>query len=299
MAESPWGPISVSDAHVHFFSPNFFQLLAAQKPGVDLAAALGWEVPDADESAVQLGNRWAEELSNHGVDRSVLIASHPADAGSVSAVALAHPTRFFGFTMFDPMHQDAAAVLNENPGIRGICLFPALHRYSLHDPKCADAIRQCAGRAAVFVHCGILSLGFRRKLGIPTVIDPRYSNPLEVELLAHANPDVRFIIPHFGAGLFREALMVASQCPNVYLDTSSSNSWMKIEGLDLRTVLHRSMDTLGYKRLLFGTDSSYFPRGWNIPIFEEQAKALYELGLSKEEAEFVLGGNLVRILDFS
>jgi predicted TIM-barrel fold metal-dependent hydrolase len=144
-----------------------------------------------------------------------------------------------------------------------------------------------------------LSLGFRRKLGLPTIIDPRYSNPLEVESLAHANPDVRFIIPHFGAGLFREALMVASQCPNVYLDTSSSNSWMKIEGLDLRTVLHRSMDTLGYKRLLFGTDSSYFPRGWNIPVFEEQAKALYELGLSKEEAEFVLGGNLVRVLDFS
>ena len=35
------------------------------------------------------------------------------------------------------------------------------------------------------------------------------------------------IIPHFGAGLFREALMVADLCPNVLLDTSSSNGWIK------------------------------------------------------------------------
>ena len=40
----------------------------------------------------------------------------------------------------------------------------------------------------------------------------------------------RSSLPHFGAGYFREALMLADLCPNVYLDTSSSNSWMRYEG---------------------------------------------------------------------
>ena len=52
-------------------------------------------------------------------------------------------------------------------------------------------------------------------------------------------------MPHFGAGFFREALMLADLCPNVYLDTSSSNSWMRYEGLDLKTVFRRALDVAG------------------------------------------------------
>ena len=59
--------------------------------------------------------------------------------------------------------------------------------------------------------------------------------------------------------------MLCDLCPNVYLDTSSSNSWMRYEEahLDLRTVFRRALDVAGPQRLLFGTDSSFFPRGWN------------------------------------
>ena len=49
---------------------------------------------------------------------------------------------------------------------------------------------------------------------------------------------------------------------------------MHFEGLDLRTVFRRALDLLGPRRLLFGTDSSFFPRGWHGAIFEAQAKAL-------------------------
>jgi len=31
--QSPWGAMLVADAHVHFFSQHFFELIAAQKPG--------------------------------------------------------------------------------------------------------------------------------------------------------------------------------------------------------------------------------------------------------------------------
>ena len=89
--------------------------------------------------------------------------------------------------------------------------------------------------------------------------------------------------------------MVADLCPNVYFDTSSSNRWMAYENLDLRSVYRRAIDILGIERLLFGTDSSFFPRGWHAGIFEAHSKALYELGLDKEQAEQIFWGNLERL----
>jgi hypothetical protein len=86
--------------------------------------------------------------------------------------------------------------------------------------------------------------------------------------------------------------MLADLCPNVYLDTSSSNSWMRFEGLDLKTVFRRALDVVGAGRLLFGTDSSFFPRGWNYDIFETQTRALLDLGISSSDARLILGENL-------
>ena len=100
----------------------------------------------------------------------------------------------------------------------------------------------------------------------------------------------KFVIPHFGAGYFREALMVADLCPNVYFDTSSSNTWTRYQSpvLDLRDALRRSIDLLGPHRLLFGTDSSFFPRGWRRTIFESQVNLLFDLGVSADDAALIL-----------
>ena len=89
--------------------------------------------------------------------------------------------------------------------------------------------------------------------------------------------------------------MLADLCPNIWLDTSSTNRWIIYENLDLRAVLRRSIDVVGEGRLLFGTDSSFFPRGWHAEIFKQQIMALYELGLNKEQAEQILCLNLERV----
>jgi len=91
--------------------------------------------------------------------------------------------------------------------------------------------------------------------------------------------------------------MLCDLCPNVYLDTSSSNSWMRYEEahLDLRTVFRRALDVVSPKRLLFGTDSSFFPRGWNQAVFDTQTKALYEIGTTGEIACAILHDNLQQL----
>ena len=160
--------------------------------------------------------------------------------------------------------------------------------------RCSNRPRR--SKSLVFVHCGVLTVGVRKKLGLPSRFDMRFSNPLDLHAVALRYPQLNFVVPHFGAGYFREALMLADLCPNVYLDTSSSNSWMRYEGLDLSNVFRRALDTVGAGRLLFGTDSSFFPRGWNYEIFEQQTRALRELGVSAADARLILGENLQRLV---
>ena len=298
MIQSPWGGLPVSDAHVHFFSHAFFASLAQQK-NVDVAALgpmLAWQLPSQEPA--HLAAAWIAELDRHGVDCAALIASIPHDEASVQTAVELHPGRFYGYAMVNPTLPDSAERLRLTllaGHLHGICLFPAMHRFSMHDDRVTAVLEAAAHRpgTVVFVHCGALSVGVRNKLGLPSLFDMRYSNPMDLHEAVLRYPSIRFVIPHFGAGYFREALMLADLCPNVYFDTSSSNHWMRYEaGLDLRVVFRRAMEVVGPGRLLFGTDSSFFPRGWNAPVFQEQAKALYEIGLEAEDAGLIFHENL-------
>jgi predicted TIM-barrel fold metal-dependent hydrolase len=283
--------LAVADGHIHFFSRRFFELLGGQSLSLSaIEGKLGWTMPPADPA--ELASTWAAELDRHGVDRAALIASIPGDEGSVLAAKAAFPDRFYAYAMVNPAAPGAAVT----PGLNAICFFPAMHRYSMQDPHVEPLLEEAAAqRCAVFVHCGVLTVGIRQKLGLPSPFDMRFSNPLDLHAVALRFPKVPFIVPHFGAGYFREALMLASLCPNVYLDTSSSNSWMQYEGLDLSTVFRRALDVIGASRLIFGTDSSFFPRGWVGSILQSQFKVLEDLGVPVADTRLVLSENLIRL----
>jgi uncharacterized protein len=230
------------------------------------------------------------------VTRAALIASAPGDEHSVSAAVSAKPDRFFGYFMIDPTQSDAidrVKAAAADPHLHCMCLFPAMHTCSVADERLVPLFEIASDSGlAVFVHCGALSVGVRKKLGLPSQFDLRFSNPLALHPVALHFPKIRFVVPHFGAGLLREALMLADLCPNVYLDTSSTNHWVAYEGLDLRTVFRRALDVAGAGRLLFGSDSSFFPRGWNDEILRQQTTALYELAVEREQAAQILHLNL-------
>lgn len=300
MMNTPWGEIEISDAHVHFFSPPFFHSLAEQKGTQDVGALLGWEVP---ESSDYLADRWIVELNHNNVRSAMLVASIPGDVESVGVAVERYPDRFHSIAMMNPLMPGAdircANALRDGL-IAGIFLFPAMHRYSMHDTHVHSLLSIVAGHpgAVVYVHCGMLSVGFRKKLGLPSLFDMRYSNPIDLHAVALAFPDLPFVIPHFGAGYLREALMVADLCPNVYFDTSSSNRWIVCEpgASDLASVFRRALAVLGPKRLLFGSDSSFFPRGWVRGIIEDQIAALQSIRVDAETARGIFGGNLRALL---
>lgn len=308
----------ICDAHVHFFSPAFFGALAAQR-GVATADAirhLGWDDPLSPEA---LADRWVAEMDTQGVSRAAIIASVPGDEDSVAEAVARHPSRFAGYFMLDPTKDDAETrvVRALERGLRGVCLFPAMQRYSLHDPRVArvaEILAACgpageagppagggptgaARRPVLFVHCGVLSVGARAKLGLPSPFDMSKGNPLDIHTLALRFPTLPIVIPHFGAGMFRESLMLADVCSNVCFDTSSSNGWIRYQpGLTLEQVFETALAVVGPERLLFGTDSSFFPRGWHRAVYDRQRHALANIGASDAVQSAIFGGNFERVL---
>jgi hypothetical protein len=290
------------DSHCHFFSDRFFAALADQRSQGDTASTvcheLGWDPPGAPEG---LADRWVAELDRHGVSRVALIASVPGDETSVAAAVARHPNRFVGFCMVDPSREGAAERSRHavsHLGLRGLCLFPAMHHVALSDTRTEQVVQVAADHpgTAVFVHCGVLSIGVRGKLGLPSRFDLRLGDPRGAADLALAFPAVPFIIPNFGAGRLDETLAAAADAPNIHVDTSSSNGWIQeVPGLTLAAVFTSTVTSMGAARVLFGTDSSFFPRGWQRALHDTQRAAAAAAGLTSAQQSLVFGGNFDRL----
>ena len=311
MMTRPLPDVPVVDAHVHFFSPDFIAAYAAlgkaQFPPDDaiggLLRLMGWDMDFTDP--VALATRWIREMDERQISRMMLVTSWLWDEESTARAVQTYPDRLSGYAMINPT-QDIAETrirraVNEL-GLKGVTLFPAMHGFHVDAPEVYpvhEAIAQA--KIPTFVHFGLLKIGIRDKLGLVSKFDLRLSNPLDLLPVAKDFPDTTFIIPHFGCGYFHEMLMVAAQCPNVCVDTSSSNSWIDLMpySLTLKEVYKKTLAVLGPDRILFGSDSTAFPKGWRQEVFEAQAAILQDLGVSKEDLENIFGGNAIRILNLA
>ncbi len=300
--------ITIIDSHIHFFSYRFFEEYARWRgeglPAHDpdaLLRQLGWEVPPRDP--VSLGHRWIEELDRHGIARAVLLTSIIGDEESVAQAVRAFPERFAGYTRVDPAEPDTPHQVRRavrELGLKGIKLFPSMEQFHASD-RTAYALYEEAQslEVPVLFHFGILQSAVRSALGLPSRADMRFANPADVQPAARDFPRLRFVIPHFGAGYFREALMVCYHCPNVSLDTSGSNAWIKYLGhpMDLRTVFRLALEAVGAGRIIFGTDSTHFPRGLREDVLATQLQILRDLDVPAQDIQRIMGGNVAEILN--
>jgi len=301
--------MSLIDFHTHYFSRTFFRTLAAQSPLpgepehklAALAAKTGIELPPEDPAAHLA--RWLGELQKHSLEHLCTFASLPEELPDVAAAARASGGRISGFALLNPRQPGAAEKAEQalaDGGHKGVLLFPALHGYAVDQPEVRPLLEVLERRRAIaFVHCGLLVVKLRDLLGLPRPMDLAYADPLALVPAANRFRDVRFVIPHFGAGFLREALMAGAQCANVHVDSSSSNSWRATqpEPISLAQVFERALGVFGPERILFGTDSNVFPAGWRDDRLVEQRAALQQAGADGAAIEAVLGGNARRLLD--
>jgi predicted TIM-barrel fold metal-dependent hydrolase len=277
------------DFRSHFYGPRSESLQGDQ--GLDSAAALEQQL-----------SKWMHELQTHAIDHIVAYASRPGEAPGVSAAAKAAGGRLIPFALVDPATCDAKQRAEELLGrykFRGFLLFPSAHGYSIDGPK-VEGLFEVAGSvgAPVVVHCGLLAPEHREQLALPKTLDLNLGNPLSIIPVATRFPETTFVIPHFGAGFFRETLMAGEMCENIFVDSSSSNHWIRTQSADLglEDVFERALGVFGPERILFGTGSTPSPRAWRHDLFTIQREALGALEVSVADQSLIFRDNARRLL---
>ncbi len=249
-----------------------------------------WGFPDI--SGVESADMWLSELDKNGISRAVFLCLAPEFPDYEDFIDHGKE-RFLGFTSVNPLDSAAVSRLDaymQKSGFVGLKLFPPLQRFYVYDEKAYPLYELAESRGwPIIFHMGLTLSSFA---------DMRYANPLDLQPVARDFSKLNIIVPHFGTGYFQEALFLAYQSPNVYFDTSSSNVWLKYlpYELTLKEVFQKFLSVAGYERIIFGTDSSYFPRGYRTKILHEQLEILETLNLPEEQLKDILGGNILRLL---
>ena len=175
MHNGPSDLFMINDSHCHFFSPAFFAALARQRAACTrrpqtsrtcAASCSGRPRAVPETLGGPVGARAGRERrGSRGADRqraqrrNVGRGRGRAASGAVRRLLHARP----GDRRRDCTRPDRA--LGEL-GLRGVCLFPAMHHVPLDDDRTiVSSTRRRMPGTAVFVHCGVLSVGVRREAG--------------------------------------------------------------------------------------------------------------------------------------
>lgn len=282
--------LEVIDGHSHYLSYATFQswpvsFKAIQRRIRTRTDMTEVEIPSPDEDFAQ---RWIKELDHYGINRIGMMVG-PESWTEFSGAIKRFPTRFYGYANINPLLPDAeeqARYVIRELGFHGYKLYPVLNGFHTYD-KPAYKIYQIADelQVPVFHHFGI-SIGAN--------VDLRYGNPLDLQPAARDFPNVKFGIAHLGAGMFRETLLMFYQTDNVYVDTSGSNIWMRYLPYpsNLENIMKRALEAGGAYRIIFGTDSSMFPRGFRYDILEKQLRIFQRLKIPRTELEAIFMDNI-------
>lgn len=184
----------------------------------------------------------------------------------------AAPVRLLPFCTVHPRYPDYIDELRRcinELGMKGLKLHPWAQCISVFSPF-MDALGEEA-----------------EGLGIPVIFHdgtPPDSTPLQIAYFARRHPKVPVILGHAGLhDLWKEAVLAAEHCPNVYLTPS---------GMPTHGIRH-ALERLSVERFLFGTDAGFGDPYWQ-PF---QLDKIRSLDLSPEEEALILGGNAERILE--
>jgi predicted TIM-barrel fold metal-dependent hydrolase len=303
------GLYKIFDAHVHFYSNTFFKYLVKQKPNRadintelrNLASKGHIEIPGEDPA--QLAKRWIDIIDKWKLERLVLFGSIPGDEESIVKAVGAFPTRFSGIFAIDPnsnlLMENAVKRMQENK-LKGVMLYPSLYQIHVNDEwlyPLYNLIQECSG--ILFVHFGKLIMRSREYAGIPVITNDEFANPKDLIPVAKKFTGIKFIIPNFGAGMFEETLEVGKVCPNVYVDTAGSNSWITEhpEKPDMRRVFQKFLEAYSAKRILFGSDSGMLPRGYRYDIVDNQLKLVQEMRVPISDIKKIFYENMAELID--
>lgn len=196
-------------------------------------------LPDA-LGTVQTGDDWVRMMGHHGISASVVFGNpfywDPVRENDRVAAAVAkYPAKLIPIALINPRFGDAAmAEINRcitGLGFRGIKIRPD----SYACPANAPVMRAVAEQA--------------RRLDVPLLVHTgrtHWAHPLAVGDLARDHPHTQIVMQHMFDLAGKYALKVATDCPNVMLETS---------GCLGVPFIREVVETIGSRRVMFGSDA--------------------------------------------
>jgi uncharacterized protein len=253
-----------------------------------------WRFPDPVEvDEAEAERLWLAETERYEYLERVVFVTTGRNELAVD-LSNRHPEVFIGYAHHDPTLPDAADRLEKAiaAGLKGYKLLAPRVEAPIGDRTFYPLweIARDAG-VPVLIHFGIEG-------GAGGIASHQNINPLSFHGVAKDFPDLRIIIPHFGCGYLFETLNLCWACPNVSIDTSGSNQWMRWMPYEvtLESLFRKYRETIGPSRILFGSDSSWFPRGFATAYLDEQVRAMTYVGYSPDDLDAVLYRNAAAIL---
>jgi predicted TIM-barrel fold metal-dependent hydrolase len=66
--------------------------------------------------------------------------------------------------------------------------------------------------------------------------------------------------------------------------------------LTLDDLFQRFFETIGPERIIFGSDSSWFPRGFALRYLQDQIRICRFMNMTDDQLRWIFGGNAARLL---
>lgn len=199
------------------------------------------------------------------------MTEHWSDALQRSTVS----DRYISFCSVHPLADDPIAQLQgyHRLGYRGLKIHPTMQNIEPDHPKTLSVFQECDRlKIMVFFHAG--------RAGIEQENSRKYAEMKHYIQPVKDFPNTTFVFGHSGCRDWREALDIAKQNKNVWLDLHG-------QGLNQLKVI---LDEFDHDRLLFGSDWPFYP------IAATLAKILIACDGNKTLRNKILAENAKRLL---
>lgn len=183
----------------------------------------------------------------------------------------------------DPREPDAAQQVERwarECGMRGVKMYPPAGWYP-DEPRVLPAFQAAEELGLpVLLHMG--------RVAAHPELRAKYGNPVCLEEVGLACPELKILIGHFANMWREEAYHISQSFPNFFFDLTSSGS----ADLDiLRRVVENP--ALGLRRLVLGTDGD---GATNIERATQKLERLRDAGFSEDELDAIMHDNGLAVL---
>ncbi len=209
--------------------------------------------------------RYAKSFAPLGVKRGLMVILNPDflrdddNARSLEDARRAHPAVFEFAVLLDFRAKDSHDLLSRaaKAGARSLKFHPYRQKLGAEDiPKAAD-LAAAAERLGLYttICCsyGTKELGRHSGVALAAALAGRLKGPI--------------VMAHAGGAKILDAMLIAADAPNVFLDTSFSLDYYL--GSSIEGDLAFAMRKLGPSRWMFGSDAPFVPQKTSIKQIRE------------------------------